>query len=470
MDACNLSVCGNGTLEAPAEQCEGTSQSIACSALNPRYRSGDAYCRDDCYWEINVCKEYLCGDGEIETDQGELCDGNQVACTELDPDQYAAGTASCGGSCTYWNVGTCTQRPRCGNSIPEPQNDEICDGDTNECVEIDPDRFTGGTAICNATCDGWETSKCITEDSCGNGSVAPPEICDGDTADCSKIDTNYESGTAYCNETCDGWLTHECVRKEFCGDGIRNNDELCDSERKLCSEIDSQYVEGYADCAGSCDHWKTGNCVVGDQPQQVTVNESGNVAKDEWIHFGPFQASTAEFQVVMTGSGTSLEGRVNHFIFHHITGFVDCDLLRLVPPTTQLPVFQWSQLPAQSAVAFYWESISEQSFLFLGRVHRYSDAITAEFFAEHHQHPRCSRRCHFHSWYQFWSSQRYRPSQISGGATLPLPHESSVMHLDVSQPSQVALREWQFRRWKAMGSISTLLGVAITKLGHFAAR
>lgn len=41
----------------------------------------------------------------------------------------------------------------------------------------------------------------------------------------------------------------------------------------------------------------------GDTPgEALTVNESGTVAKDAWVHFGPFEASAGAFEVVMTGT------------------------------------------------------------------------------------------------------------------------------------------------------------------------
>ena len=45
---------------------------------------------------------------------------------------------------------------------------------------------------------------------CGNGIVEGDEVCDGGQIDCEELDSNYVSGTATCNSTCDGYNTSNC--------------------------------------------------------------------------------------------------------------------------------------------------------------------------------------------------------------------------------------------------------------------
>ena len=45
----------------------------------------------------------------------------------------------------------------CGNGVIEPG--ELCDGNSVQCTTLDPD-YTGGTAACNSTCDGYNESYC----------------------------------------------------------------------------------------------------------------------------------------------------------------------------------------------------------------------------------------------------------------------------------------------------------------------
>ena len=45
----------------------------------------------------------------------------------------------------------------CGNRNLD--EGEVCDGGAKECAEIDP-AFTGGYAVCESDCSGWNTSGC----------------------------------------------------------------------------------------------------------------------------------------------------------------------------------------------------------------------------------------------------------------------------------------------------------------------
>ncbi|GEM_PF-6428791 len=47
----------------------------------------------------------ICGNGIIEP--GEFCDGNSVECLELDPQQWDSGTAYCNSTCTAYDTGDC---------------------------------------------------------------------------------------------------------------------------------------------------------------------------------------------------------------------------------------------------------------------------------------------------------------------------------------------------------------------------
>ena len=49
----------------------------------------------------------------------------------------------------------------CGNGIVEPG--ELCDGNSVACTSIDPNYY-GGTAYCNSTCDGYNEDSCETDD------------------------------------------------------------------------------------------------------------------------------------------------------------------------------------------------------------------------------------------------------------------------------------------------------------------
>ncbi len=48
----------------------------------------------------------------------------------------------------------------CGNGVTEPG--ELCDGNSVECTTLDPE-YIGGTAACNSTCNGYNEVNCETD-------------------------------------------------------------------------------------------------------------------------------------------------------------------------------------------------------------------------------------------------------------------------------------------------------------------
>ncbi|HYP90249.1 MAG TPA: hypothetical protein VEQ59_18890, partial [Polyangiaceae bacterium] len=73
--------------------------------------------------------------------------------------------------------------PVCDDGVVEPC--ELCELDqVKDCTELgEPGEFSGGSAYCSATCDGWDTSTCSI---CGNGKSEPGEDCDGSTPPLTK--------------------------------------------------------------------------------------------------------------------------------------------------------------------------------------------------------------------------------------------------------------------------------------------
>jgi agmatine/peptidylarginine deiminase/subtilisin-like proprotein convertase family protein len=113
-------------------------------------------------WSIQITPDapLLCGNGEI--DEGEFCDGNNISCNELDPETWESGTANCNSTCSGWNTSSCTAYPVCGNNIVEAG--EVCDGNTISCSNIPGKDWTNGTATCLNDCSGWNESNCSKSD------------------------------------------------------------------------------------------------------------------------------------------------------------------------------------------------------------------------------------------------------------------------------------------------------------------
>jgi len=96
----------------------------------------------------------VCGNAKIEA--SEICDKNQVTCTEIDSEKYESGMASCNDTCTY-DLSLCILIPVCNNG--EKEGDEVCDSDSVECSTVDLNKPVG-QATCNNTCDAYDTSLC----------------------------------------------------------------------------------------------------------------------------------------------------------------------------------------------------------------------------------------------------------------------------------------------------------------------
>lgn len=128
----------------------------------------------------------------------------------------------------------------CGNGIKE--SGEKCDGDSKSCKSIDSS-FTGGNAICNTKCTGYDTSTCAGGGNlCGNGNVDSGELCDGNEIPCSEVDAAFSGGTAKCDSDCLGWNTSACGGgSENCGNGIVEDDEQCDDGNRVGGDGCSKY-------------------------------------------------------------------------------------------------------------------------------------------------------------------------------------------------------------------------------------
>lgn len=140
----------------------------------------------------------------------------------------------------------------CGNEVKE--EGEKCDGGYKSCKSID-DRFTGGIAYCNSSCNGYDTSTCEGGggDLCRNGNVDPGEICDGDELPCSDFANTPPQGTVKCGFDCMSWDKSGCYGDSSsssstddggdsnCGNKIVDPGEQCDDGNRISGDGCSKY-------------------------------------------------------------------------------------------------------------------------------------------------------------------------------------------------------------------------------------
>jgi subtilisin-like proprotein convertase family protein len=185
-----------------------------------------------------------CGDGFVELQDGELCDGDNLDGRTCITEDFSGGALACNPDCTLDTSG-CTYA--CGDG--EVQGDEQCEADDldgNTCIT---QGFEGGDLECNADCT-FNLTACENYD-CGDNLQGGPEVCDGtdlDGEDCESLD--FDSGTLGCLADCSDFDTSNCF---VCGDGVIDPGEQCDGNALGGATCVSEGLEGgVISCANDC--------------------------------------------------------------------------------------------------------------------------------------------------------------------------------------------------------------------------
>jgi hypothetical protein len=131
-----------------------------------------------------------CGDGILQADTGEACDGEDFGdSTCLSVAGLTEGELGCSGDCATVESDDCTGS--CGNDMIDPALDEICDGDDLGGGSCADSGFEMGSVTCNA-CAGYDTSGCS-----GGTSTSPPYSgCDVPDDYCMNPEDCHTFGTA----------------------------------------------------------------------------------------------------------------------------------------------------------------------------------------------------------------------------------------------------------------------------------
>ncbi len=185
-----------------------------------------------------------CGDGDVDLQADELCDGDNLDGRTCVSEDFSGGVLACNSDCTLDTSG-CTFE--CGDG--DVQGDEQCEGNEFEGADCMSLGFDGGELDCAADCT-FITTGC--EDYvCGDGIIAGPEVCDGALLggeDCESQD--FDSGTLACAADCNSFDVSGCF---VCGDGIINGTEDCDGAAlggESCASLGTD--GGVLSCASDC--------------------------------------------------------------------------------------------------------------------------------------------------------------------------------------------------------------------------
>ncbi len=242
--SCVAYECGNGVLESDnGEECDDGS-------LNGSY----GHCGDDCTLDT----AFYCGDGYLAG--GESCDcGETSNFTSVMADTASwAAINTCLNSNGQWTrnpAGTCawdctSPGPSCGDG--EVNGAEQCDGDSEEwdgalCTDqttcsVDSDCSdgslcgSGGTAcgigsVCEDSDDGTATD---VGEACTSGSTCDSGSCSSFTYELTRTRTCQTSGSNMCD-----WNTWSgCASTtQYCGNGTTEGDEACDDGNALNTDV-----------------------------------------------------------------------------------------------------------------------------------------------------------------------------------------------------------------------------------------
>ena len=144
--ACNTKTshvdsCGDGFVD-PGEECDSGVGDQTCGNLGFYNPIGTLTCTSTCQLDVSDCGG-RCGDGEVNADEGEDCDGINLSGNSCQSLGFGGGTLACLPDCSF-DVTGCASI--CGNGFLE--GDEACD-----------DGQSADGDGCSAACaieDGWE--------------------------------------------------------------------------------------------------------------------------------------------------------------------------------------------------------------------------------------------------------------------------------------------------------------------------
>jgi hypothetical protein len=272
--ACTLSIeprigCGDGYVDEEAgEECDPgvpSSYEDACSSTIRYLGTGDCdFTTCEIVNDRTQCA--ACGDGIVDEEAGEQCDGDQLdgqvcpsgkgilqcrACrldySTCDPCGDGVVDASAGEECEPNPMnGITTERPDCVD-LPSPYPDlPYASGDPGPCT----DECRWNRITCSYCGNGQIDTNRIVD---ASGSMAPPEICDGPTLNQTLLDETLETDPCTAMDSDLRSLvmcTEQCTLVRF-GTCCVNGGKTCPADPGSCCY--AQETEGFAPGDAACE-------------------------------------------------------------------------------------------------------------------------------------------------------------------------------------------------------------------------
>ena len=145
----------------------------------------------------------------------------------------------------------------CGNSVVE--GDELCDGGTIECTELDAERYVSGTATCSNDCSDYDTGECVR--ACYDGQTR----CEGsvlqncverlweNSQDCEELKllclpSGEQEGYMQAYECRELGIDNSCAVVLSCFSSCGDDSECTESCEESGTEAAKQYFDALLTC------------------------------------------------------------------------------------------------------------------------------------------------------------------------------------------------------------------------------
>ena len=143
--------CGDGEISAAFEQWEGADLGGGTS-LGLGWYGGQLLCDQDCRYDLTPCTGFgRCGDNAIQAAYGEQCEGVDLAGQTCEGLGWHGGQLLCGDDCRFDET-PCAAVGRCGDGVIQAEHDEVCDGDNLDGVTCRTLGLGAGTVTCAEDC------------------------------------------------------------------------------------------------------------------------------------------------------------------------------------------------------------------------------------------------------------------------------------------------------------------------------
>jgi len=292
----NVDSCGDGFVD-PGEQCDGSNlNGTTCASLLYYKTDGVLACNSECRFVTTDCGTARCGDGMIQENENEQCEGSDLNGQSCQSLLYDRGTLSCSAGCRF-DVTDCVGAGACGDSII--QAPEQCDGNQLGDQTCQGLGYYAGSLRCGSNCQ-FELGSCSGR--CGDGSIDAlfQEECDGLNLNLQTcVIRGFYGGDLGCAENCRSYDETNCAAVGRCGDGVIQlaHGEQCDGaalDAQTCVTRGFGQASGALGCTIGCAFDETG-CV----PKSTNANLATLTVSSGTLS-PAFSANTTSYSVAAT--------------------------------------------------------------------------------------------------------------------------------------------------------------------------